>query len=187
MDYSKTKIYKIWSLKGDKIYVGATTKDLLCQRMSKHRSMYSSWLKGKGKNITSYLIFEEYGVDNCQIELLEMVECKNRDEQKQKEGHYIRTLECVNKVITNRIKSEYDKEFRETHKDAIKEYNEVNKDKINEQRRNNRIKNKEKIKEHREANKDEINDKNRQYRQANRDTLNEKRRLQRAEAKKQTN
>ena len=111
MDYSKTKIYKIWSLKGDKIYVGATTKDLLCQRMSKHRSMYSSWLKGKGKNITSYLIFEEYGVDNCQIELLEMVECKNRDEQKQKEGHYIRTLECVNKVITNRIKSEYDKEF----------------------------------------------------------------------------
>ena len=55
MDYSKTKIYKIWSLKGDKIYVGATTKALLCQRMSKHRSNYKQWSNGKTNNTAAVL------------------------------------------------------------------------------------------------------------------------------------
>ena len=41
MDYSKTKIYKIWSPLGDKIYVGATTKNYLSERMTAHRHAYN--------------------------------------------------------------------------------------------------------------------------------------------------
>lgn len=32
VNYGKTKIYKIWSPKGDNIYIGSTTKEYLSQR-----------------------------------------------------------------------------------------------------------------------------------------------------------
>ena len=209
MDYSKTKIYKIWSLKGHLIYVGATTKDLLCQRMSKHRRNYKQWLKGKTNHTASYILFEEYGLENCQIELIEAKECQSKDEQKKLEGHYIRTLECANKNIPDRTRIEYceankdkinekEKQYRETNKDNInekyKKYYETNKDKINEKDKKYREANKDKInekyKQYREANKDKINEKYKQYREANKEKINEKQRinrLKRIEAKKQTN
>ena len=70
MDYAKSKVYKIWSPLGDKIYVGCTTKEYLSQRMTTHRSTYTQWKKGKRSIVTSFNLFEEYGIENCFIELL---------------------------------------------------------------------------------------------------------------------
>ncbi len=152
MDYSKTKIYKIWSPQGNKIYIGSTTKDYLSQRMTVHRNNYKSWKKDdtRGK-VRSYNLFDEYGIDNCFIELLIAKECINKDEQTKLEGHYIRSLDCVNKHIPDRTPKEYyqdnkdhikachikwHEENREKHNECIKQhkitYNEINKEYINE-------------------------------------------------------
>jgi hypothetical protein len=116
INYKNTKIYKIWSPQGDKIYIGSTTKELLCQRMTAHRKEYRKWKKTNIQCVTSYLLFEEYGIENCFIELLEARECSSKDELRQLEGKYIRELTCVNRRIEGRTR----KEYREDHKDEIK-------------------------------------------------------------------
>ena len=142
MNYQKGKIYKIDSLSGDKIYIGSTTKDYLSQRMTAHRGKYNDWLKGKKSYMTSFILFDEYGIENCVITLIENVSCSSRDELRAREVHYIRSLACINKVIPLR---------------TAKEYYEVNKEKMNaisrehyknnqEQRTYYLEKNKEKIK-----------------------------------------
>ena len=40
VNYNNSKVYKIWSHAGDKIYIGSTTKDYLSKRMTDHRSAY---------------------------------------------------------------------------------------------------------------------------------------------------
>ena len=67
MNYQNTKIYKIESHIGDKIYIGSTTKKYLSQRMDKHRYDYKEWKKNRKSKTMSYLLFDEYGVENCFI------------------------------------------------------------------------------------------------------------------------
>ena len=88
--YEDTKIYKIYSHVGDKIYIGSTTKQLLSQRMAKHRSEYKRWKSGgKCSFIRSYELFDEYGIENCFIELIEAKPCMNSDEKNKLEGKYV--------------------------------------------------------------------------------------------------
>ena len=101
-NYEQSKIYKIYSHCGDKIYIGSTTKNLLSQRMATHRSDYKTWKKGESKFSKSYLLFDEYGIENCIIELLEYKPCKNKDELIKLEGIYTGELECVNKQKINK-------------------------------------------------------------------------------------
>ena len=187
VNYSNTKIYKIWSLKGDNIYVGATTKQYLSQRMDEHRREYKRWLKGNCKNVTSYILFEEYGLEHCQIELLEAKACESKDEQTKLEGHYIRTLKCINKVIPDRKTLEYLETNREVLNENSKKYREEHQEEINERQRLNRAQNKEilnaKSRQHRAENKDKINEQKRQYYEKNKDVKNAKKREKRAEQK----
>ena len=134
MDYAKAKIYKIWSPIGDKIYIGSTTKEYLSQRMTTHRGNYNHWKKGKGHMITAFNLFEEYGIENCFIELLEAKPCKSKDELKQFEGSFIRTLKCVNKYIPDRTQKEYQQDNKEKKLEYDKNYYEQNKDKILEKK-----------------------------------------------------
>ena len=69
VNYENGKIYKIESYLGDKIYIGSTSKQYLSQRMDTHRSNYKKWKKGKASSITSFQIFEKYGIENCSIVL----------------------------------------------------------------------------------------------------------------------
>ena len=116
VNYANSKVYKIWSTQGDKIYVGSTTKQYLSQRMDTHRTAYKSWKDGKCKLITSFKLFDEYGLENCSIELLEAKECNSKDELLKIEGKYIRELECVNKRLEGRTI----KKWREDNKESIK-------------------------------------------------------------------
>ena len=123
-DYQKTKIYKIESHLGDKIYVGSTAKEYLSQRFQQHKNDYKRWKNGKGNNITSFVLFDEYGIENCSIVLIEACLCNSKDEKNAKEGHYIKTLNCVNKVVVGRTREETQKAYKQSDlgKEAVKKY-----------------------------------------------------------------
>ena len=123
-DYSKGKIYQIISNDGKLCYVGSTTKDYLSQRFFVHKKCYLTWKNGtKSSYLTSYEIFDKYGVDNCTIELLEDYPCDNVNQLNAKEGEYIRAKKqqggCVNKQIMGRLVEEYQKEYREKNKEEL--------------------------------------------------------------------
>ncbi len=110
VNYSQGKIYKVVPNGGGDdgdVYVGNTTKKYLSQRMDKHRSSYSYWKTGGGHNVTVFAIFDKYGVENCSIVLLELVNATTIDELRARERHWIQSSACVNKNIPNRTKSEY--------------------------------------------------------------------------------
>ena len=121
-NYAKTKIYKIESHLGDKIYIGSTAKEYLSQRFQQHKSSYKRWKNGLGGKVRSYELFDEYGMENCSIVLIEACPCASSDEKRAKEGHYIKTLECVNKNIAGRTNAESQKAYFQTEKgkEAIK-------------------------------------------------------------------
>ena len=105
--YNNSRIYKIVDLQYTKAYYGSTTQSL-SKRMSKHRDKYRC-----GKlQCTSKLLFDEFGIDNCKIELVEKVECNDIDELRKIEGEYIKKNECVNKNIAGRSKEEYNEYYK---------------------------------------------------------------------------
>ena len=67
INYQNGKIYKIQSHVGDKIYIGSTTKQYLSQRMDRHRNKYKGWKKGKERLTNSFLLFDEYGLEICEV------------------------------------------------------------------------------------------------------------------------
>lgn len=150
-NYNNGKIYKIEPINGGEdgdVYIGSTTKEFLCQRMATHRSNYKQYLKGNRRNVTSFKLFEKYGVESCQIILLESVHANTRDELHAREAHFIKTIACVNKCIPLQTI----KEYNQIHKDEIqvyqKEYKQIHKNELIE-----------KAKVHYQANKAKINQK----------------------------
>ena len=110
VNYSLGKVYKIEPINGGEegdVYVGSTSLKLLSMRLSNHRATYRRWKEGKTKNVSSYELFEKYGVDNCHIILLESVNASNNDELFARERHWIQTIKCVNKVVVGRTEKEW--------------------------------------------------------------------------------
>ena len=135
--------------------------------MGGHRRNFKKYLNGNCPLTTSFLLFEEFGIENCKIELVEEFPCENLEQLLKKEGGYIQSLDCVNRCVVGRTRQEYriankDKirEYQETNKDKIKEYQEANKAKISEYRKTYCLINKDRIKEtsriYRESNKDKM-------------------------------
>ena len=184
-NYSNGKIYKIECLNGeaDDIYVGSTTKEYLSQRMTKHREGYKIWSDRKVKYITSYDIFEKYGIDNCVITLIESVNASSLDELKSREAHYIRTLNCVNKCIPLRTNKECYEDNKQKYVEQQKQYREENKDKINENKKQYYNNNKEKLleyqKQYKANNYDEVLKRKKIYSENNKEKINEKSKLYR--------
>jgi hypothetical protein len=148
-DYQLGKIYKL--VGNGKVYVGSTTRPLLCQRMSEHRSKCKLWKKGTNKTYTTS--FECLEDPKCYIELLEVYPCDSRDELHKCERKWIEALECINKVIPTRTVKEYDKIYREQNKERIKKEYEKNKEQISQQK-----------KEYYQINKDHFQQQAREYR-----------------------
>jgi hypothetical protein len=172
MDYKNGKIYKITDIAYTKMYIGSTCQPL-SKRFSNHKRDYKNWKNGKRGKVTSYDLFDEFGIENCKIELIENCECNCKDELQKKEGEHIKNNDCVNKYIAGRTNKEYKEANRDEIKIKGKEYREANRDKI-----------KNKNKEYREANRDKIKNKNKEYKEANRDKINAYRRLRYALKKK---
>jgi ribosome-interacting GTPase 1 len=111
-----SKIYKIVpkveTIEGD-VYIGSTTKDIN-DRFEQHKLQYGQWLRHGKRNISSYLLFVKYGVENCKIELIEEVSLSDKKELLMLETYYINTMKCINKnkaFRTREEKLEYDRIF----------------------------------------------------------------------------
>ena len=173
-DYSQGKIYKIEPTvehdEGD-IYIGSTTKKYLSQRMTAHKSGYYQWKEGKRNTTSSYILFDNYGFENCQIVLLEIVHASNYDDLASREAHYIRTTTCINSNIPLRT----DTEYYQDNKDKIRKYYNDNRDKILQYHKQYDTENKEKIckyrQEYYEKNKEKINEQKKLYNQSHKEIL----------------
>ena len=116
VNYNNGKIYKIAPVSGGEegdIYVGSTTKQYLSQRMDSHRCQYKQYKLGKHHKTTSFDLFDKYGLDNCQITLIESVDANSRDELIARERYYIQSQDCVNKNIAGRTHKEYYQDNKE--------------------------------------------------------------------------
>ena len=83
-------------------------------------------------------MFDEYGVENCQIILLESCSFKSIDELRAREAYYIQSNTCINRMIPNRTLKEWYNDNRDDKIKKVKEYQEQNKEKIKEYAKNYR-------------------------------------------------
>src|SRR6185437_11230811 len=135
------KIYKIqYKDNNDICYIGSTTKTLV-NRMGNHIRCF----KNNSSHYSLFELFEKYGVDNFEIILLEKYTCKNKDELRKKEGEYIESLDCVNRVIAGRSKHEYAEQNKEKIKEYMKKYEQDNIESLRSYRQNYAKVNKDKI------------------------------------------
>ena len=171
VNYSNGKIYKIEPIvdydEGD-IYIGSTTKEYLSQRMDNHRGKYKRWKKDNNNPyITSFKLFEKYGIDNCEIILIETCNCNTKDELHSQEAKYIKSMKCANKVIPTRTNKQYKQDNKEELKQDNKDYYELNKVLIKEKRKKrydlNKVKISETQKEYYNLNREKILLKTKEY------------------------
>ena len=165
--YENGKVYKITDIGYNKCYVGSTCESL-SQRMAHHHSQYKYYKsRTDKKDINSFLLFDEFGFENCKIELIEHYPCESKEELRRREGYYIQSMDCVNRLVAGRTAKEY-KEY----------YNPLNKEKIQEGQRewyeNNKEHQKAKSKEFRANHKEELKDYHKQYREEHKEDLNHK-------------
>lgn len=179
VNYSNGKVYKIEPIQGGDIYVGSTTKQYLSQRMDTHRKCYKQWKKGERGKTMSFDIFDKYGLENCQIILLENVNCNDKNELLAREAHWIKELNCLNKVIPLQTKKEYYEKNREIIMDKKKIYRKNNLEERKEYDKNYYEKNKNSIREYKkkyqEQNKVILSEKKKQYYQQNKEKISDKR------------
>ena len=99
--YENGKIYKIEPLNADigDCYIGSTTKTLLSQRMAAHRHEYNCCNRGNRRKTMSHYLFDKYGIENCNIYLLEHCPCITKDELLARERHHMTELKNINKCI----------------------------------------------------------------------------------------
>ena len=188
----------------NKCYIGSTCEQL-SKRMARHRKDYRQHVKN-GENskcyIRSMLLFDEYGIDNCKIELIENFPCNSREELLKQEGKHIRNNECINRCIAGRTSKEYYNDTREhqlenvkqhrlnnleKYKKAGRDYYETHKEQLREYKRNyykNNEEIKQQMKTYRENNRQKIRDHQNEYYHANKEEINRKRR-ERRKLKKQ--
>jgi hypothetical protein len=199
--YTNGKIYKITDTAYSECYIGSTVQTL-SQRIAGHRSKHKQFLNNKKVSfVRVYKLFDNYGLENCKIELLELCPCNSLIELKRREGYYIRTLECVNKYIAGRTKLEYEHENKEKISERKQQHYNEHKDNISEHRRQHYNENKDTIRQHRKQqynendkiaertkqyeieNKDKIAERKKQYEFENKDKIAERRKQYKSENK----
>jgi len=164
VNYLLGKVYKIQPRcvhEEGEIYIGSTAQASLCLRFQGHKYDY----KNKNK-LSVHVIFDKYGIDCCDIVLLERCPCETRDELFAIEAHYIQSMKCVNLHIMGRTQQQY----RDTHKVEHALYS---KNLRNGENRENILQNK---RDYHYENRDKIKVKQDVYREANREQLNSSRR-----------
>ncbi len=149
-NFANGKIYCIRSHQTEQIYVGSTTQPLSV-RFGEHKRM----------NCSSREILQH---SDAYIELLENYACSDKNELNRREGHFIRTMLCVNKQIPGRTQVEYRDDNKETFNEKSKQYYQDNKETITE-----------KSKQYYQNNKEHRKEQSKQYYQDNIETRKAKR------------
>ena len=128
--------------------------------MSTHRGYYKLWKEDKMNKVMSFELFDKYGIENCYISLIENVNAKTKDELLAREAYYIKSMNCLNKVVPLRTYNEWKDDNQQKLNDYCKEYYENNKKEIISKVKIYSSQNQEKIKDYkkkyREEKKEEI-------------------------------
>ena len=130
--YQNGKIYKIVDNGYNKCYIGSTI-EALSTRMAKHRARYRFYLNGGDtKSFKVWDIFDEFGMVNCKIELVEEYPCENKIQLQKREGFHIQNINCVNKRVEGRTAQEYRDQHKDEKQQYDAEYRRNNKERISE-------------------------------------------------------
>ena len=196
--YSRGKIYKIIA-PDNTCYIGSTI-DTLVSRFGNHRRSYNSWKNGNVKRPCSVVtMFEEHGIENCKIELVENFSCESKKELDRREGEIIKLTECINKVVAGRTGEEYRKDKKEELNKKSREYYQTNRERELQRIHNYYKENSDVRKEYekkrlqkltdvekktacdrknkwRKANSDKVKEQKKRWREANRDKINARKR-----------
>ena len=111
VDYSNGKIYRVEPIcehLENEVYYGSTSQARLCVRWAGHKRDY----KYKHKTTLACILFDKFGVENCNITLVELFPCETKDELNSREGWYHRNVPCVNRYIAGRSKADYRQDNR---------------------------------------------------------------------------
>jgi hypothetical protein len=114
--YQNGKIYRIWTLLSDEIYIGSTA-DTLSNRFCNHKSSYKRWLNGANSYYSSFKLFQEVGLENCKIELEHNFPCNSKAELNSEEGRVQRIHK--DKLINKNIAGRLEKQYRNDNKDKL--------------------------------------------------------------------
>ena len=101
--YNNGKIYKLVLKQGIepkddyKDYIGSTVQ-LLIKRLQGHKSSYKRNLDNKCNYCFSYKLFQDYGIENIQIILIEEYFCENKEQLLTRERYYIELNNTINKL-----------------------------------------------------------------------------------------
>ena len=177
--YHNGKIYKIVDVDHNKQYIGSTT-ETLSRRMAHHKHQYKMFNQGLRTKVCSFDLFDEFGIDNCKIELIEYFNCETKDEQLKREGEHKKNNECLNRFIAGRTNKEYYIDNGDYIKSYRKQYREDNLDKLKKKAKDYRQENADKIKQSRQEyykeNKEKVLSRNAEYQNKHKDRLDEYRR-----------
>jgi group I intron endonuclease len=122
-DYSKGKIYRlICNITGDQ-YIGSTTQSL-AKRLGSHVA------NAKNENHTQFTSKSIIDRGNFSIVLIEDCPCENKSQLERRERYFIESMECVNKIIPTRTKSEYYEDNRDRMLVKYHKYYENNRDRM---------------------------------------------------------
>jgi hypothetical protein len=139
-------IYKIVNTQNEDIYIGSTVMKYLCSRMASHHRDYKKWKNGSIDYCASFSMFDNVGVENCSIVLLEEYEYVRIDRSdtplRMREQYYLDNHTCINiqRAYTSpEMKKEQTKQYLLMNKEEIKEqkkqYYLEHKDEINRKAR----------------------------------------------------
>ena len=95
-NYDNGKIYKMIVNNTDEDYepyIGSTTKKYLSQRLVQHRCSYKT---RKSVKFGSFKLFDKYGMENCEIVLIENYPCKSKDELRARERYHYDSINNCN-------------------------------------------------------------------------------------------
>ena len=118
--YSNGKIYKLYNINNNKIYIGSTCHSL-AKRFYEHVNDTNRYFKGNFSYISSCEVFEKINnSENVRIELLDNVNCLNKNQLTRIERNYIENTDnCINKRIPSRESKEASLAYYYKNKEKI--------------------------------------------------------------------
>ena len=180
--YLNGKIYKIWNMSNDDIYVGSTCNPLF-KRMSYHRGIVNHPKYG---HRSLYKMMADVGIDSFHIELIEEFPCDNKEQLRKREGHYIRLVGTLNMKIEDRTRQEYNELNKEKKQEYMTKYREDKKEHLLQQTKEYRDNNRDKIKQYKITNKEKILTQNKDYYERTKEHKLEYQKLEKVKAWKNT-
>ena len=178
-NFQNGKIYAIRSHQTAQVYVGSTTQPLSV-RFGAHRLL--------SNNTSSSAIMR---FPDAYIELIENYPCADKNELNRREGEFIRTMDCVNKIIAGRTEAEYYADHREELKQSSREYRAAHREELKQCNKEYRAAHREELKQrHKEyhaAHREEHNQSSREYRAAHKEELKQSSREYHAAHKEERN